>query len=463
MPMTLQQDMPMIHLWFPSALLPEGWAVAVRLTLSDGIITRVETNAQPSAGDERHGIALPGLPNLHSHAFQRAMAGLTEHGDGAGRDDFWTWREAMYRFVDRLGPDDMEAIAALAFAEMLETGFTRVGEFHYLHHDPAGLPYADPAELATRIIAAAASTGIGLTLLPTFYAHANFGGLAPTPGQRRFITDLNGFARLLDATRRAAASLPGTVVGVAPHSLRAVTPDELREVVPLAGSSPVHIHVAEQIREVEDCLEWSGQRPVEWLLDNQPVDARWCLIHATHTTATERSGIASRGAVVGLCPITEANLGDGVFDTKAFQAAGGQFGVGTDSNVLINAAEELRQLEYTQRLTARRRNVLASGPHLSTGRTLFEASYRAGSRALGVPGGGLAAGHSADIVTLTSNHPAMVARIDDRLIDSWIFSARHGVIDSVWVRGQKVVVGGRHVARETFEQRFRTTLTRFLT
>ena len=451
----------MLHLWFPSALLPEGWAVAVRLTLSDGIITRVETGTEPAAGDERHGIALPGLPNLHSHAFQRAMAGLTEHGDGAGHDDFWTWREAMYRFVDRLGPDDVEAVAALAFAEMLETGFTRVGEFHYLHHDPTGRPYADPAELATRIIAAAAATGIGLTLLPTFYSHANFGGKPPTPGQRRFITDLDGFARLLDGARRTATSLPGTVVGVAPHSLRAVTPDELQEVVPLAGAGPVHIHVAEQIREVEDCLEWSGRRPVEWLLDNQPVDARWCLIHATHTTEAERWAIASRGAVVGLCPITEANLGDGVFDTRAFQSAGGQFGIGTYSNVLIDAAAELRQLEYTQRLTTRGRNVLASGPHFSTGRTLFEAAYRAGSRALGVPGGGLAVGQPADIVTLAFDHPAMVGRVDDRLVDSWIFAARYGVIDTVWARGHRVVVGGRHVARETFERRFRTTLERF--
>jgi formimidoylglutamate deiminase len=453
----------MIHLWFPSALLPGGWAADVRLTLSDGIITRVEMGVEPSASDERHGIALPGLPNLHSHAFQRAMAGLTEHGDGADRDDFWTWREAMYRFVDRLGPDDVEAIATLAFAEMLETGFTRVGEFHYLHHDPAGQPYADPAELATRIIAAATSTGIGLTLLPTFYSHANFGGRPPTPGQRRFVTDLDGFARLLDAARRTVSGLPGTVVGVAPHSLRAVTPDELREVVPLAKTGPVHIHVAEQLREVEDCLEWSGRRPVEWLLDNQPVDDRWCLIHATHTTATELSGIASRGAVVGLCPITEANLGDGVFDTRAFQAAGGHFGVGTDSNVLIDAAGELRQLEYAQRLTARGRNVLARWPHLSTGRTLFENSYRAGSRALGVPGGGLAAGHSADIVTLAPDHPAMIGRIDDILIDSWIFAARCGLIDSVWVRGRNVVVGGRHVARETFERRFRPILERFRT
>jgi formimidoylglutamate deiminase len=453
----------MTQLWFSSALLPGGWSDAVRLIVSDGIILRVETGVEPTSDDERHEFALPGLPNLHSHAFQRAMAGLAEHSNGGVHDDFWTWREAMYQSIDRLEPDDVEAVSALAFAEMLETGFTRVGEFHYLHHDPAGRPYADPAELATRIAAAAGSSGIGLTLLPVFYAHANFGGLPPTPGQRRFITDIDGFARLLEATRKTAIDLPGTVVGVAPHSLRAVTPDELREVVPLAGAGPVHIHVAEQLREVEDCLAWSSLRPVEWLLDNQPVDAQWCLIHATHTTATELRGIATRGAVVGLCPITESNLGDGIFDARAFRVAGGLFGIGTDSNVLIDAAGELRQLEYSQRLIAHQRNVLTSDPHWSTGRTLFEESFRAGSRSLGVTGGGLAGGHPADIVTLASDHPSIVSRTDNRLLDSWIFAARCGAVDSVWARGRKVVVGGRHVARDTFERRYRAVLERLRT
>jgi formiminoglutamate deiminase len=453
----------MTQLWFSSALLPGGWSEAVRLIVSDGIILRVETGVEPTAEDERHEFALPGLPNLHSHAFQRAMAGLAEHSHGEGLDDFWSWRAAMYRSIDRLEPDDVEAVSALAFAEMLETGFTRVGEFHYLHHDPAGRPYSDPAELAIRIAAAAASSGIGLTLLPVFYAHASFGGLPPTPAQRRFITDIDGFAQLLDATRKTSIDLPGTIVGVAPHSLRAVTPDELREVVPLAGAGPVHIHVAEQLREVEDCLAWSGRRPVEWLLDNQPVDGQWCLIHATHTSASELRGIASRGAVVGLCPITESNLGDGIFDARAFRVAGGCFGIGTDSNVLIDAAGELRQLEYSQRLMARQRNVLTSGPHWSTGRTLFDESFRAGSRALGVAGGGLAGGHPADIVTLATEHSSIVSRTDNRLLDSWIFAARCGAVDCVWARGRKVVVGGRHVARDAFERRFRAVLERLRT
>lgn len=449
-------------LWFTSALLPGGWADGVRLTVADGLITQVEAGVEPDPADDRHGPAVPGLPNVHSHTFQRAMAGQAELRGDRPDDDFWTWREAMYRFVDRLGPEDVEAIAAQAFAEMLETGFTRAGEFHYLHHDPAGRPYADPAETAVRVAAAADTTGIGLTLLPTFYAHANFGGLPPTPGQRRFVNDLDTFARLVDASRRVVAGLPGAVVGVAPHSLRAVTPEELRAVVPLAAGGPVHIHAAEQTREVDDCVTWSGRRSVEWLLEHQPVDARWCLIHATHTTAAELAGIAARGAVVGLCPITEANLGDGVFDARAFLDTDGRFGVGTDSNVLIDAAGELRQLEYAQRLTARRRNVLASVEYPSTGRALFEAAYRCGSQALGVAAGGLAVGQPADLVTLAADHPAFVGRGGDALLDAWLFAARSGAIDGVWVRGRRVVAGGRHVARESIERRFREALVRCL-
>jgi formiminoglutamate deiminase len=452
----------MSSLWFSSALLPGGWADRVRLTAADGFITGVETGVEPAPGDGRHGPAVPGLPNLHSHAFQRAMAGLAERrGDQPG-DDFWTWREAMYRFVDRLGPDEVEAVAALAYIEMLEAGFTRVGEFHYLHHDPAGRPYDNVAEMAGRIVAAADATGIGLTLLPTFYAHANFGGLPPTPGQRRFVTDVDDFARLLHASRRAVVGLPGAVVGVAPHSLRAVTPDELRAVAPLAAGGPVHLHVAEQTREVDDCRAWSGRRPVEWLLEHQPVDNRWCLIHATHTTDAERAGIASRGAVVGLCPITEANLGDGVFDARAFLDAGGRFGVGTDSNVLIDAAGELRQLEYSQRLTARRRNVLASADHPSTGRAVFEAAYRGGSQALGVTAGGLTVGQPANLVSFDPDHVAFVGRAGDALLDGWVFAARSDAVESVWVRGRRVVAGGWHVAREAIDRRFRAAVEKCL-
>ncbi|MGC1729347.1 MAG: formimidoylglutamate deiminase, partial [Steroidobacteraceae bacterium] len=336
----------MHSLWFESALLPQGWARDVRLTAGDGYIERIETDVAAAEADERHRIGIPGLPNLHSHAFQRGLAGLTERR-GHETDSFWSWRELMYRFVERLDPDELEAISALCFAEMLEAGFTRVGEFHYLHHDKGGVPFADPGELAGRIVAAAAHTGIGLTLLPVFYAHSGFGGAAPQPRQARFVSDPKRFADILEASRRALRALPDAALGVAPHSLRAATPEELAEVVALAGGGLVHIHVAEQQREVEECRQWLGRRPVEWLLENCPVNARWCLVHATHATDAELAGVASRAAVVGLCPITESSLGDGIFPAAAFLAVGGCFGIGSDSNVLLDAATELRTLEYS--------------------------------------------------------------------------------------------------------------------
>lgn len=440
----------MARLWFSSALLPTGWADNVRLSVVDGVIANVETGIVPDAADEQHGPAVTGLPNVHSHTFQRAMAGLTERRGGTAGDDFWTWREEMYRFLDRLDPDDVEAVAALAFAEMLETGFTRVGEFHYLHHDPTGTRYANPAELAERIVAAASVTGINLTLLPVFYAHSNFGGLPPVHGQRRFITTLDEFARLFEASRH-----PGVTVGVAPHSLRAVTPDELRAVVQLASAStPIHIHISEQTKEVNDCLAWCGRRPVEWLLDQQMLDDHWCLIHATHTTAAELAGVAASGAVVGLCPITEANLGDGVLNARQFLALGGRFGVGTDSNVLIDAAGELRQLEYAQRLTICSRNVLATDAFSSVGRTLFDAVLRGGSNALGAPSEGLAVGQPADVVSL---RPGSVG---DRLLDGWVFASRTSRVETVWCRGRKVVTGGKHIHREAIDRRFQSTIDR---
>jgi formimidoylglutamate deiminase len=446
--------------WFETALLAEGWARNVRISLADGRIARIAVGAEPSAEDERGGIALPGLPNLHSHAFQRAMAGLTE-ARGPTADSFWSWRELMYRFVGRLQPDDVEAIAALAFLDMLETGFTRVGEFHYLHHDPAGRAYANLAEMGERIAAAAAETGIGLTLLPVFYAHAGFGGAAPTDAQRRFVTDLDGYAQLLDASRAAVAGLPDAVVGVAPHSLRAVTRAELAAVSGDAG--PVHIHIAEQLREVEDCLAWSGARPVEWLLDNAAVDTRWCLVHATHTTAAETAHLARSGAVAGLCPITEANLGDGLFPAAAFLDAGGLVGVGSDSNVRIDAAEELRLLECGQRLTVRARNVLSGAAGASTGAALYRQALRGGAQALGQPVlAGLAEGGVADLVALDSRHPDLAARAGDAILDSYVFAGGSRLVKDVWRAGRKVVEDGRHHARDRVVARYRLTLERLL-
>ena len=347
-------------LWCEQAWLPEGWRSNVRLTLEKGRISAIEAGVEPASGDERHAIFLPAMPNLHSHAFQRGMAGLAERA-GTGDDSFWSWREVMYRFVDRLDPEGMAVIAALAFAEMLESGFARVGEFHYLHHDVDGRPYDDIGAMAQAIAAAAGETGIALTLLPVFYAHSGFGGAAPTQGQRRFINDVDRYARLLDASRAAIASLDDAVVGVAPHSLRAATADELAAVTALAPDAPIHIHIAEQMPEVEACLAWSGARPVEWLMGHADVSPDWCLVHATHITDAERAAIVQSGAGAGLCPITEANLGDGLFPARAFLAEGGRFGVGSDSNVEIDAAAELRLLEYGQRLAQRGRNLRADG------------------------------------------------------------------------------------------------------
>jgi len=447
-------------LWFRSLLLPDGWANDVRLAIANGRIEEVRRGTKAEPQDERHEIGVSGLPNLHSHAFQRAMAGLTERR-GPTEDSFWTWREAMYHFVDRMDADDVEAVAAQAFVEMLESGFTRVGEFHYVHHDPAGTAYGDIAELAVRIGAAARETGIALTLLPVFYAHAGFGGLPPMAGQRRFVNDVDRYGRLVEGSRRAVSSLPDAVVGVAPHSLRAATLEEIDAILSLAQGGPVHIHVAEQTKEVEDCRTWSGKRPVELLLDRLPVDKHWCLVHATHVTDAEIGGMVACGATVGLCPITEANLGDGLFPAQVYIGRGGHFGVGSDSNVLIDAAEELRLLEYGQRVALHARNALASPAVSSTGRALFDAALAGGARALGAEAG-VAVGHPADLVSLKADDEALVYRRHDRWLDAWIFARGRGAIDCVWRAGTKLVSDGRHARRDAIGRRYRQILARLL-
>ena len=448
-------------LFLESALLPDGWAQAVRVEIEAGRFATLQRGAQFQASDERVSVALPGMCNVHSHGFQRGMAGLTEFR-GPAADNFWSWRTLMYRFVARMTPEDLEAVTAQAYVEMLESGFTRVGEFHYVHHDSAGMPYADTAEMSARVAAAAARTGIGLTLLPVFYAHGGFGGTPPNEGQRRFVTGIDGFARLLEAARRTVASLEDASVGVAPHSLRAVTPDELSRVVKLCASGPVHIHAAEQTGEVEQCLAWSGARPVQWLLDHADVDERWCLVHSTHLDDAEATRLAASGAVTGLCPITEANLGDGIFPAMKYFAQGGAFGIGTDSNVSIRVADELRQLEYSQRLAHRARNVVGSGDSRSTGRVLFEGAVQGGSKALGMRESGIARGARADFFSLSSDVPAFAHRSGDALLDSWIFAGGSHCIDGVWRAGHKLVSSGTHHAREDVAIRYRETLRRLV-
>ena len=453
-----------MQLWYAAALLPGGWAEDVRLSISRGLIVGVQRDVAAQDGDQQGSVAIPGLANLHSHAFQRGMAGLAEVR-GPGADTFWTWREIMYHFLDRITPDDLEAIAALAYLEMLESGFTRVGEFHYVHHDCDGSPYGNVGELTERICAAAHTAGINLTLLPSFYAHGGFGGLEPTHGQRRFILSLDQFARLFEAAARSVRALPGATIGVAPHSLRAVAPYELREILSLGTGLPVHIHVAEQVPEVEECVAACGRRPVEWLLEHAPLDHRWCLIHATHLTAAEIAGVARSGATVGLCPITEANLGDGIFPAASFLAQGGSLGIGSDSNVHVDAAAELCQLEYSQRLTLLERNIVARGPGVSSGRSLFDLALAGGNRASGVAPGGFAIGSPADIVELACDYESLATpERGDSMLDRWIFGGRGGgcVVDHVWVRGRCLVAGGRHFRRDETAARFRRTLRRIL-
>lgn len=441
----------MQNLYADRVLTADGWRNSVRLQLQSGRIASLQTDVPVAQGDERHTILVPALGNLHSHAFQRGMAGLAEiAGDAA--DSFWSWRDVMYRFALRMNPEQLEAIAAQAYVEMLEAGFGRVGEFHYLHHDVDGARYADIGEMAGRIVAAADSTGIGLCLLPVFYAHSSFGGAPPGNAQRRFINSLDTYQRLLERCR----SLPAAQVGVAPHSLRAVTKDELLAVATLAGAAPIHIHIAEQTKEVDECLSWSGRRPVAWLLENAPVDERWCLVHATHVDAQEIVGMAEAGAVVGLCPVTEANLGDGVFPLQDLLSHGGRFGVGTDSNVHISVAAELSLLEYSQRLTHRARNVVKRGQQ-STGRAIMEHALAGGAQVLG-GGGRIEAGAAADFVSLDSQHPALYSRDGDALLDAWIFASAGNLVDCVWVAGKKVVAAGRHIARDPIRDRFRTAM-----
>ncbi len=446
----------MTTLFAPDALLPDGWSTDVRVTIEGGRIAAVEAGAAAAPQDQRltgHAL-LPAMNTLHSHAFQRAMAGMTERR-GPGDDSFWTWRRLMYRFLDILTPEDVEAIAALTYVEMLEAGFACVGEFHYLHHQPGGAPYADLAELAHRIVAAATETGIGLTLMPVLYSYGGAGEAPLAGGQLRFGNDLDRFLALHAAS---AQGLPAdAVLGAAPHSLRATRPAQLTELAAALPQGPMHIHAAEQTREVDEVQAWLGARPVEFLLDHLEIGPRWCLIHATHMTADEVERLAGSQAVAGLCPITEANLGDGVFPAAAWMAAGGRFGIGADSNIRIALGEELRSLEYGQRLSLRARNVLAA-PGASVGATLYAAALAGGAQALQRENGAIRPGGLADLVAVDREHPVLMPLGLDQLLDGWIFAADDRVVREVWSAGRHVVREGRHVDREAAERAYRRTM-----
>jgi formimidoylglutamate deiminase len=439
-----------------TALLADGWAQNVEVTIDGGRITCI-ASGRPTPGSL--GCLLPAPVNLHSHAFQRAMAGMTERRS-AGQDSFWTWRQLMYRFLERLTPDDVQAIAAFVQMEMAEAGYAAVAEFHYLHHAQGGAPYADRAEMSARIAAAAAETGLGLTLLPVLYQQGGCDGRALGAGQLRFGNDADGFGALWQGAGRALASLPeDTRLGVAPHSLRAVSHDGLDFARDLAPDAPLHLHIAEQAAEVTEVQAAYGARPVEWLLASQPVDARWCLIHATQMEPQETAALAATGAVAGLCPMTEANLGDGIFDGLRFVAAGGRWGVGSDSNLRISLSEELRLLEYSQRLQHRSRALLAA-PGRSTGRVLLESAAQGGAQAAGRGAGMIREGEWADLLALDMTSTDLDGRQSDAILDAWIFAGDDRMVTEVWSAGRQIVTGGRHKAREVITSRYRRTMAR---
>jgi formimidoylglutamate deiminase len=439
------------------AYLNNGWATDVRLIIHAGEIAEIKTSTQPKPGDVTVDTLLPGLSNLHSHSFQRAMAGMTEFR-AKGRESFWTWRELMYRFLDHLTPEQVGAIASMAFMEMQNAGYAAVGEFHYIHHAPGGQAYDNRAELSMQVMRAAGETGIGLTHLPVLYTYGDVGQKPIAGGQLRFGNSVDQFAELVAQCKTSAKTLNSdTYVGIAPHSLRATSPEDLARIVAQTPEGPIHIHIAEQTHEVERVQEVFGARPVEWLMNNAAVDRRWCLIHATHMTDAETNSVAQSGAVVGLCPITEANLGDGIFNGGQFLRAGGAFGIGTDSNVNIALCEELRMLEYSQRLEHRERNVMVLNEG-STGETLYAGAAKGGAQALNRNSGEIAVGKLADLVAIDSNAPTLCALSDSQILDGYLFAANDNVVTDVWSAGRHNVQDGRHVAHDRIVANYRVAM-----
>ncbi|MFJ4052349.1 formimidoylglutamate deiminase [Pseudomonas sp. NPDC089743] len=445
------------------ALLPTGWAHNVRLEVAaDGHLVGVQADATAEGAEHLKGPVLPGMPNLHSHAFQRAMAGLAEVA-GNPNDSFWTWRELMYRLVGKITPEQLQVIARQLYIEMLKAGYTSVAEFHYVHHDPAGKAYADPTELSRRISAAAASSGIGLTLLPVLYSHAGFGGQPPNQGQRRFINSTEQYLRLHAQLAATIAAQPAQQLGLCFHSLRAVTPRQIAQVLAAGDQQcPIHIHIAEQQKEVDDCLAWSGLRPLQWLYEHVQVDARWCLVHATHAQADEVAAMASSGAVAGLCLTTEANLGDGIFPAVDYLSQGGRMGIGSDSHVSLSVVEELRWLEYGQRLRDQRRNRLYRDDQPMVGRTLYGAALMGGAQAVGQPVGALAVGKRADWLVLDGQDPYIATADEDAILNRWLFAGGDRQVRDVMVNGQWVVRQGRHGQEEESARAFVEVLRQLL-
>lgn len=448
----------MTSLFARYALLPNGWAKDVVVTIGDdGRVAGVRDNEE-AAGHQIVGILLPAPVNVHSHAFQRAMAGLTERRGPDPKDSFWTWRNLMFRFLQQLTPDHIEAITAYVQMEMLEAGYGTNVEFHYLHHQADGTPYDNLAELAERVAAATSQSGIGLTLLPVHYQYGGCDGRPLTAGQIRFGNIFHRFSSLFEKSGKIVSHLSDDCsIGLAPHSLRAVAADDIPRLAELAGKKPVHMHLAEQVLEVEEVKAAYGRRPVEWLLENISVSAQWCLIHCTQMQPHETEGLARSGAVAGLCPITESSLGDGIFDGVRWLENDGTLAIGSDSNIRISLSEELRTLEYSQRLRGRSRAALAS-TDMSTGRRLFDAMLAGGAQAAGRRSGRIEAGYWADLVVLDDAHIDLRGRAGDLLLDSWIFAGDDRMIVDVWAAGRHLVSDGRHIHRDAITTRYAAAL-----
>lgn len=452
-------------IWAKSALLADGWANSVEISVDDnGDIIQVLTDRDYQQG-ERHNVLIPGIPNVHSHAHQRAMSGLGERAGQASskgtKDSFWTWRKIMYHYLERIQPEHLFHISSQLYLEMLKSGYTCVGEFQYLHHNIDGSAYQNRAEMSLQCMYAAEAIGLGITALPVLYQFGGFGSLNSIEGQKRFINDADGFCRIVESLQIESKNKADTSVGIAPHSLRAIDQSLLTSVIDSIGKdnlAAIHIHIAEQTKEVDDCLAWSNLRPVEWLFNHFDVDRQWCLIHATHMTEAETAKMAASGCVAGLCPTTEANLGDGFFNAEQYFSANGNWAIGSDSHISIDPVEELRWLEYGQRLVTRGRNVLTSSKNNNTGRNLIDGVLAGGAMACGRKIGRIEVGYRADLVVINDNHPRLYGRSEDDLLDSWIFSGNENMVDSVYVGGRKVIENGVHSNEQKIANNYRQTL-----
>ena len=458
--MTIHNHGVNVNLFAELALISEGWVQDVRISVGkDGKIKGVESGVEPSPLDCKlqNRILLPAMANVHSHSFQRSMAGMTEKR-GKNPDNFWSWRDLMYNFLQKLNPEHVEVIAAHVFMEMLESGYASVGEFHYIHHQHGGQPYEKLAETSLRILAAALQTGIGLTHLPVFYTQGGLNGEKLSQDQLRFGNNADQYFRLLEQIESEMQWVPEDyMLGIAPHSLRAVSPDNMNEILSSRQFGPVHIHISEQKREVEDFENKYGKRPVNWLMDNASVDQRWCLVHATHMITEETLKLVESGAVAGLCPVTEANLGDGTFNGYEYVSNGGKYGIGSDSNIRISVIEELRMLEYSQRLLRKTRNVMTDTPG-SLGKSLYTSALSGGAQALCRNSGSIASGQWADLLTLDSDVLTFFGSSEDEILDRWIFSANDSLICDVWSTGRQIVKEGRHVKHDQIEKQYRNII-----